>query len=565
MSDMSGIFARAARSKISPWVLGSVAGAAALSLLSAGASANYVGESFLDIPGIASGTTGPNHRKWLRIEAHYWGNAEPAAKTVRQRVKRIEYFSGPRAPRDGANTLVIAIDKRSPQLRKVMEACASRRTLPELKFAEATNRVRPVQEIGERPTGMPEFFEYSLKDAQIADCPVVPDAPEQAVVIAFKDIDWLTAAPYREGMPVVLQPASLPLLQTNGATKFFVVTWFAQAHDVSPDQCSAYNKPPSEDDYYALVPPGEAAREREERKASGGVSYRDGQMELRGPHRLNAVRLPGIVKDPGMIEPTSKVAYGLDLDGNDGRGRAPAGICRHDNFTSPDGRTGIDNQLFRIQGCASGYRGKRGQIPLYANEQRRNGTRQTLIRIGGIDNERNDDSVDVTLLYSTDPMPKSADGKTFLADYTYRLAKAAEFTHYFQTVHGRIVDGVLITDPVAEMTPLDFAGNKTFHQAQLRLEFGADGTLKGLLGGYLDWRRVLASSSSSDTEYNHGLQVPAWYNAFKRYADGLKDPVTGQCNGISAAYEIEGVPAYLPPSQLQALISPKRGKEISAR
>jgi hypothetical protein len=33
----------------------------------------------------------------------------------------------------------------------------------------------------------------------------------------------------------------------------------------------------------------------------------------------------------------------------------------------------------------------------------------------------------------------------------------------------------------------------------------------------------------------------------KRAADGLPDPLTGEFNGISAAFQIEGVQAFIPP------------------
>ena len=46
-------------------------------------------------------------------------------------------------------------------------------------------------------------------------------------------------------------------------------------------------------------------------------------------------------------------------------------------------------------------------------------------------------------------------------------------------------------------------------------------------------------------------------------ADGLKDPATGDYTGISAAYEIEGVPAFIPPEDRQALA--KGGQFKAAR
>lgn len=85
-----------------------------------------------------------------------------------------------------------------------------------------------------------------------------------------------------------------------------------------------------------------------------------GQSELRGPHKLNAVLLPGIVPDPGFAEPKTTVADGVDLDHDDGTGRPPAGVCKHTNYTAPDGRTGIDNQYYAVSACIPGLRGKQG-------------------------------------------------------------------------------------------------------------------------------------------------------------------------------------------------------------
>jgi hypothetical protein len=42
------------------------------------------------------------------------------------------------------------------------------------------------------------------------------------------------------------------------------------------------------------------------------------------------------------------------------------------------------------------------------------------------------------------------------------------------------------------------------------------------------------------------------YNALKRAADGMKDLVTGQCDGISSAYDIEGIPAFIEPTPSSA-------------
>jgi hypothetical protein len=85
----------------------------------------------------------------------------------------------------------------------------------------------------------------------------------------------------------------------------------------------------------------------------------------------------------------------------------------------------------------------------------------------------------------------------------------------------------------------------------LRLTVNSDGSLSGLLGGYLDWRELYGkdtfdTSSSAGTRetYYHENQIAKYY-ALKRNADGLPDPISRQSNGISAAYRFTAKNAYV--------------------
>ncbi len=552
--------------------IGAGLAALGLGLFAAGSAPAYVGESFLEISGLPGGWRGEAYRNWIKAEAHYWkadelgmfgGNRFGGRGNFRR--SRMVY-SGPTAPRQGADGLVISLDKHSPALPAMMARCASHAAIPEMRFAESSWLTRGLRELGPRPAAMPVWFEYSLKDARIAECPVVAEAPEQAFVIRFGNIEWLNYSGTFEGVDNPLQPAVLRPLIMSGGTKTFVLHWHAVAHDVSDDQCPVVNEKPSEADYYALVPPEEAAREKTERAGKGGVHYENGEMELRGPGRLNAALLPGIVRDPGLATPQTRFARGLDLDGNDGSGRLPAGICRHRNYVSQDGRKGIDNQLFTIQGCMPGHQGHKGFLMQYRNEQRRNGLLSVMVQVSGIDDERNDNSVDVTILYSKDAMAKSASGARILADYTFRLTSEPEFTHYFTQLRGRIRNGVIETEPVAQFQMhLGIDTELTLEQARMRLEIMPDGTLKGIVAGYEDWRKIMAMNGNSNSEFHYGYQAPAMYNAFKRFADGMKDPATGHCNGISVTYDMEGTPAFIPPRQYMALFATPDGKTARPR
>jgi hypothetical protein len=348
-------------------------------------------------------------------------------------------------------------------------------------------------------------------------------------------------------------------------TKSFVVSWIALAHDVSSDQCAKPNEKPSQDDYYALMSEVDAAKERADLESKGGAGYENGQMDHRGPNKLNACLLPGILKDPGLTIPQIDVARGLNLDGDDGAGNPPRGIRKHKNYVSEDGRTGIDNQLFTVEGCIPGYQGHKGFFLQYSNEQRRNGLLSILVQISGIDDEQKNKGVDVTLLYSKDPMVKSASGKEILPDATFRLTDNPEFAHYAMRLHGRIVNGVIVTDPVKQLQMhLGIDPELTLYDARMRLQIMPDGTLKGVLGGYQDWRRIMMVNANSTAESYYGFQCPAMYNAFKRFADGLKDPDTGEYNGVSSAYDVEGVPAFVVPARDKSLVTQAEANSAKA-
>jgi hypothetical protein len=331
--------------------------------------------------------------------------------------------------------------------------------------------------------------------------------------------------------------------------------------DGSEDQCPAPVSKPTEEDYYALRTKDDADKERAERASKGGIAAiaLGGQMAYRGPDKLNVCRLPGIVRDPGHPEPQTNIGRGFNLDGDDGTGNPPASTRRHKNYVSADGQTGIDNQLMTVTGCIPGFR-RNGLLSMASNEGRRSGLLSILVVVSGIDSEQNDDSVDVTLLYSKNPMAKNAAGSQILPDYTFAVSEKPEFTQNFARLHGRIVNGVVITEAIRRL-PIDQGGEQriVLADARLRLQFMPDGTMKGIVGGYEDWRELMNhwAAAGGGFEAGMGYQCPGVYNALKRAADGLKDPVTGEYNGISEAFDIEGVPAFIPPEQRTALLTAK--------
>jgi hypothetical protein len=276
---------------------------------------------------------------------------------------------------------------------------------------------------------------------------------------------------------------------------------------------------------------------------------------------LNVCELPGIVRDPGFSSPQSNSTRGMNLDGDDGAGEPPRGVRKHKNYVSEDGRAGIDNQLFSIEGCIPGLKSK-GLLTVDRNELMRSGAVSMLVEVSGIHNEQNDDHVFITVFYSKDPMVKSAAGSQILRNYTFRVAEDPELTQHFFRVRGRIENGVVVADHIKEISLHDGGQLRlTLYHAQMRIALRPDGTMKGLVGGYQDWREVYGFLGPwRHFEQGMGFTCPGLYNALKRAADGLPDPVSGEFNGISAAYDFEGVRAFIPPAQHQSLLAQRAGQ-----
>lgn len=534
-------------------------------LPTAPAQANYIGPAYLSVPQIAVGAVHAPYRGWIRSEAHYW-TARPARNSIRGISGKESglKFTGPRAPASGQSSLSLAMDKNNPALSGLMALCNSGQTVPEIVFAESSDLARHPQEHGPRPREVPDFYEYALRRVKLS-CPVVPAAPQQAFALHFESIFWRNSAPLAQPLPLTTEPARLLPGARKGTNRSFVISWFAPIADAAENQCPGLNRKPTQDDYYALMPAERAAQQRAALEKSGGANTV--VMPYRGPDEMNVILLPGIVGDPGHILPVTNTVRGFDLDGWDGTGTAPPRSRPHRGYVSPDGRTGIDNQLFAVFGCVEGWR-RKGFLPMIGNELRRAGGLSILIDISGIDDPRNDDEVFVTLLYSADPIRRDGTSKIVLPDFTFRVNDNPEFSQDFTRFRGRMKDGVITTDvrPLVTMHEGP-ASTWSLAEARMRLEFTPEGELRGTLGGYRDWRQLLAMAffQASDYENTIGFTAPGMYNAVRRAADGLRDPETGEFTGLSAAYEMEGVPAFIPPEQSAALAKGGRFGTVSRR
>ena len=248
-------------------------------------------------------------------------------------------------------------------------------------------------------------------------------------------------------------------------------------------------------------------------------------------------QLPTLVEDPPMPVSRATVSEGFDLDGGD-----TSKTCAHAEFKGKDGRSGIDNQVRRLTACIKNVSDGR------VNEQMENvfqaGASAPLIRLTGVDSLENDDEVTVEFYKARDPFVKDGEGKP-LPDGTMRAANSLPM--FNTAARGKITAGVLTTEPTA----VRFSIGSELHyirDAVLQVKISPDGFSEGMLGGYFD----LASFWDAYTRNPTGqvdYTCPALYKRLHELADGHKDPETGQCTSLSAAFNIKAVRTFVvPPS-----------------
>lgn len=268
------------------------------------------------------------------------------------------------------------------------------------------------------------------------------------------------------------------------------------------------------------------------------------RLLYRGASGADVCDHPESAPDPGFAIVKGKIAYGLNLDGAD-ETKTATNMCSHENFVGPNGEPGIDNQLYRALGCIKGRR-QGSFMHGYYNAGMRQGDYSILIEVLGVDDPNNDDDVKVGFYAGQDPLVNNVDNVSL----TYASLRVHHDRHYRAMTAGKIVNGVLTTEPVdvlfkstLEMLPY------RIRDARLRAKIQADGSLNGTLGGYQDIRTIFDNvahfKTVAENEVHGPMSCPGLYYALRRLADAYPDPAEGGCTWISSAYEVDAVPAFV--------------------
>lgn len=264
----------------------------------------------------------------------------------------------------------------------------------------------------------------------------------------------------------------------------------------------------------------------------------------RGPNGENVTAAPLSVEDPIPFKASqSRVAPGIDLDDRVGP----------EDYDSPDGRKGVDNQFNRIMGCVEAFR--KGGLSHYSiNRNLHLLSQRMIIEISDLDDIRNDPDVTVRTYRGFDPINYSTDDKATPGG-TQRLDRQRG-ARFEITTKGKVVDGVLLTDPVdinMPWRPNTGANDYKLRGARVRVALSArpEGYFaQGYLAGYADiptWWAGFMKAYGGRMQDVSNLSAPSFYRAMLKYADGYPDE-SGKNTAVSITYSVEFVSVHIVPT-----------------
>ncbi|MEW9856407.1 hypothetical protein [Novosphingobium sp. M1R2S20] len=346
----------------------------------------------------------------------------------------------------------------------------------------------------------------------------------------------------------------------------FVVTDFAYALGPDTQDTKACPNGMSWDVSQAFAATPEGKRRPGEDDEAYGKRLEDGGKRLSATpdgknYCLHPELAPTDVHAQVLAHPDAR-ADGIDLDGKISRSPADARSGRLD-FVGRDGAKGVDNQFWRAVGCNRSYQSA-GQSNGFAVEMY-TGSWGILFKLADVDDLRNDDDVEVGIFANADPIQLSPTRKA-LEYATYAMDQDPRFR---ASTRGRIVDGMLTTDPVDVRFHHVVNGmylERPLRDAQIKATLTPQGVLKGYLAGYTpvvelyDYQfgfrnakdaagkpsppgRILGSSNGAARVLGH--TCPGIWQSLHRLADGHPDPASSAFTSISTQYRFEARPAFV--------------------
>ncbi len=220
------------------------------------------------------------------------------------------------------------------------------------------------------------------------------------------------------------------------------------------------------------------------------------------------------------------ISRGFDLDGIYGPPPGNPG-CRGRDYDSPDGATGIDNQLSTLIPALEAQVGE-GTLDTLIQDSINNGQMALALVVEGLDDYRDDDCVAVSV-QRLRGVPLVGADRRLLPGQTLEIDPDAPVSRY---------EGAVLRDGVIEAGPFDIALPVSIldavfvldlHEARVRIRLAEDGSMAGEIAGGLALSQI--------TEIAAGLNIPSDLMEMVALLGTLiadLHPVEGDCTRFSA-------------------------------
>jgi hypothetical protein len=236
---------------------------------------------------------------------------------------------------------------------------------------------------------------------------------------------------------------------------------------------------------------------------------------------------------------SATVAPGFDLDGRTSDGSDMLS-CGKKDFTDPEGRIGVDNQLAPLVPEVEKFVGDAidGLLQGSIND----GQLVILMEMENVDDFKNDSCVNLAVQVGVKKRPTLGTDGVIEAYQTFEPDGTAQRSY---VANARIENGVLETGPFALAIPLaifDVAFTLNVQDARFRFSIDEQQRFSGHLGGGVLPQEIIDGVSDGD-----GLEdlLPQIKLLLDANTDLAYNEDTGKCEQLSATLDVQAVPAFI--------------------